>query len=34
MQNYLIALVRKRMDEPEDDMLSDIIAPVPRTKSP
>jgi cytochrome P450 len=26
MQNYLIALVRKRVDEPEDDMLSDIIA--------
>ena len=25
MQNYLIALVRKRMDTPEDDMLSDII---------
>jgi len=25
MQNYLIALVRRRMDEPEDDMLSDII---------
>ena len=25
MQNYLIALVRKRIDEPEDDMLSDII---------
>ncbi len=25
MQNYLIALVRNRMDEPEDDMLSDII---------
>ena len=26
MQTYLIALVRKRMAEPEDDMLSDIIA--------
>ena len=26
MQNYLIALVRKRLAEPEDDMLSDIIA--------
>jgi cytochrome P450 len=25
MQNYLIALVRKRMETPEDDMLSDII---------
>ena len=25
MQNYLIALVRRRMTEPEDDMLSDII---------
>lgn len=25
MQNYLIALVRRRMAEPEDDMLSDII---------
>lgn len=25
MQNYLIALVRRRMDNPEDDMLSDII---------
>ena len=25
MQNYLIALVRKRMHTPEDDMLSDII---------
>ena len=25
MQNYLIALVRRRMDSPEDDMLSDII---------
>jgi cytochrome P450 len=25
MQNYLIALVRKRMQTPEDDMLSDII---------
>mgnify|MGYP000681029309 CR=1 FL=1 len=25
MQNYLIALVRRRMDRPEDDMLSDII---------
>lgn len=25
MQNYLIALVRRRMDQPEDDMLSDII---------
>lgn len=25
MQNYLIAVVRKRMETPEDDMLSDII---------
>ena len=25
MQNYLIALVEKRMETPEDDMLSDII---------
>ncbi len=25
MQNYLIALVRRRIDSPEDDMLSDII---------
>ena len=34
MQNYLIALVRKRLDDPEDDMLSDIIRAERRTRNP
>ncbi|WP_155763496.1 cytochrome P450 [Mycobacterium asiaticum] len=34
MQNYLIALVRRRMAEPEDDMLSDIITAPTQDEAP